>query len=245
VGWTSLTPAGFSTCSAGTRRTSSATRGVGISPFTSQECCRRGSSACSLSTRSARSGRALAGVRRGDLPPDARVCARQACELDELTTAGAADDELRSNRCASSGRPTSRPGRSTADASAENREILIVTQGELDLSDCFSLAAGCGLTDLGTWAGSGSRRSVSPVTATAFRSSSSGGRTRTPRRRSMRCSRASFRRPRTRSRRGSPYGRQGCLRTGRSDSATTRMSSPESGSKTQPLPGEGSRRQVS
>jgi predicted nucleotidyltransferase len=30
-------------------------------------------------------------------------------------------------------------------------EMLIVTQGELDLSDCFSLAAVCGLTDLGTW----------------------------------------------------------------------------------------------
>jgi predicted nucleotidyltransferase len=30
-------------------------------------------------------------------------------------------------------------------------ELLIVTQGELDLGDCFSLAAGCGLTDLATW----------------------------------------------------------------------------------------------
>ena len=30
-------------------------------------------------------------------------------------------------------------------------EMLIVTQGELDLGDCFSLAAACGLTDLGTW----------------------------------------------------------------------------------------------
>src|SRR6266702_3760662 len=30
-------------------------------------------------------------------------------------------------------------------------EMLIVTQGELDLSGCFSLAAACGLTDLGTW----------------------------------------------------------------------------------------------
>jgi hypothetical protein len=29
-------------------------------------------------------------------------------------------------------------------------EILIVTRGELDLGDCFSLAAACGLTDLGT-----------------------------------------------------------------------------------------------
>jgi hypothetical protein len=30
-------------------------------------------------------------------------------------------------------------------------EMLIVTGGELDLSDCFSLAAACGVTDLGTW----------------------------------------------------------------------------------------------
>jgi hypothetical protein len=30
-------------------------------------------------------------------------------------------------------------------------EMLIVTQGELDLGDCFALAAACGLTDLGTW----------------------------------------------------------------------------------------------
>jgi predicted nucleotidyltransferase len=30
-------------------------------------------------------------------------------------------------------------------------ELLIVTQGEVDLEACFSLAAACGLTDLGTW----------------------------------------------------------------------------------------------
>jgi len=30
-------------------------------------------------------------------------------------------------------------------------EMLIVAQDELDLGDCFSLAAACGLTDLGTW----------------------------------------------------------------------------------------------
>jgi hypothetical protein len=30
-------------------------------------------------------------------------------------------------------------------------ELLIVTPGELDLGGCFSLAAACGLTDLGTW----------------------------------------------------------------------------------------------
>ena len=29
--------------------------------------------------------------------------------------------------------------------------MLIVTQGELDLADCFSFAAACGVTDLGTW----------------------------------------------------------------------------------------------
>jgi predicted nucleotidyltransferase len=30
-------------------------------------------------------------------------------------------------------------------------EMLIVTRAELELEDCFSLAAACGLTDLGTW----------------------------------------------------------------------------------------------
>src|SRR5919197_3023055 len=30
-------------------------------------------------------------------------------------------------------------------------EMLIVTRGELDLADCFSLAAAAGLADLGTW----------------------------------------------------------------------------------------------
>jgi len=30
-------------------------------------------------------------------------------------------------------------------------EMLIVTQGELDIGDCFSLAAACGVTELGTW----------------------------------------------------------------------------------------------
>ena len=30
-------------------------------------------------------------------------------------------------------------------------EMLIVTRGDLDLADCFSLAAAAGLTDLGTW----------------------------------------------------------------------------------------------
>jgi hypothetical protein len=30
-------------------------------------------------------------------------------------------------------------------------EVLIVTAGELELEDCFSLAAACGVTDLGTW----------------------------------------------------------------------------------------------
>jgi hypothetical protein len=30
-------------------------------------------------------------------------------------------------------------------------EMLIVTQGEPDLAECFSLAGACGLTDLGTW----------------------------------------------------------------------------------------------
>jgi hypothetical protein len=30
-------------------------------------------------------------------------------------------------------------------------EMLIVTEGEFELGDCFSLAEACGLTDLGTW----------------------------------------------------------------------------------------------
>jgi len=30
-------------------------------------------------------------------------------------------------------------------------EMLIVTRSELDLEECFALAAACGLTDLGTW----------------------------------------------------------------------------------------------
>jgi len=34
-------------------------------------------------------------------------------------------------------------------------EMLIVTQGELDLEHCFSLAAACGLADLGTWGAQG------------------------------------------------------------------------------------------
>ena len=40
--------------------------------------------------------------------------------------------------------------RGVADA-VSDIEMLIVTPGELDLGDCFSLAAACGLTDLGTW----------------------------------------------------------------------------------------------
>ncbi len=30
-------------------------------------------------------------------------------------------------------------------------EMLVVTGGELALEDCYTLAAGCGLTGLGTW----------------------------------------------------------------------------------------------
>ena len=30
-------------------------------------------------------------------------------------------------------------------------EVLVVTEGEVDLGDCFLLAARCGVTDLGTW----------------------------------------------------------------------------------------------
>ena len=34
-------------------------------------------------------------------------------------------------------------------------EMLIVTHGEPELAECFSLAAGCGLTELGTWGAQG------------------------------------------------------------------------------------------
>jgi predicted nucleotidyltransferase len=40
--------------------------------------------------------------------------------------------------------------RGVADAISDI-EMLIVTQGELELEECFSLADTCGLTDLGTW----------------------------------------------------------------------------------------------
>jgi hypothetical protein len=33
--------------------------------------------------------------------------------------------------------------------------MLIVTRGEFELADCFSLAAACGVTDLGTWGAQG------------------------------------------------------------------------------------------
>src|SRR5712692_677368 len=69
-------------------------------------------------------------------------------------------------------------------------EMLIVTQDELDLGDCYSLAAACGLTDLGSEASRACRRSVFRATATAPRWSSSGGRARTPSRRLMPSSRA-------------------------------------------------------
>ena len=40
--------------------------------------------------------------------------------------------------------------RGVADA-VSDIEMLIVTQDELELEDCFSLAAACGITNLGTW----------------------------------------------------------------------------------------------
>jgi predicted nucleotidyltransferase len=40
--------------------------------------------------------------------------------------------------------------RGVADA-VSDVEMLLVTEGEPDLDDCFRLAAACGLTDLGTW----------------------------------------------------------------------------------------------
>lgn len=46
--------------------------------------------------------------------------------------------------------------RGVADAISDI-EMLLVTEEELDLDDCFSLAASCGLTRLGTWGQQGGR----------------------------------------------------------------------------------------
>ncbi len=50
-------------------------------------------------------------------------------------------------------------------------EMLIVTPGEPELDTCFALAADAGLTELEAGARRASRRSASPGTARAFRSS--------------------------------------------------------------------------
>ena len=50
-------------------------------------------------------------------------------------------------------------------------EMLIVTPGEPDLDECFSLAAGCGLTTLGTWGLQGVPTKRVSGYATALRSS--------------------------------------------------------------------------
>lgn len=46
--------------------------------------------------------------------------------------------------------PTGSVSRNVAD-DLSDIEMLIVTPGALELEECFSLAAACGLTDLGTW----------------------------------------------------------------------------------------------
>ena len=50
-------------------------------------------------------------------------------------------------------------------------EMLIVTRDELDLEDCFALAAASGVTHLGTWGRQGGPTNASPATATTPRSS--------------------------------------------------------------------------
>ena len=108
-------------------------------------------------------------------------------------------------------------------------EMLIVTEGELDLDECFSLAAACALTDLGTWGQqgvptkrvSGYRDGVPIELIWWSREHAESWPT------------------------GSPSARRGCWRSGRSGSATTRTSSREHGSKTLHSPGAGSHPQVS
>ena len=91
--WT--TPVACSTRSVGTKRGSLAIRGAGISPCTSRRRCR---SACSGRSPSTRSGRWATDAGRSSTRRSSvgrpRRCAARARELDELTTEGAADDEL-------------------------------------------------------------------------------------------------------------------------------------------------------
>ncbi len=49
---------------------------------------------------------------------------------------------------------TGSASRGVADA-VSDIELLIVTPEQLELDECFELAAACGLTDLGTWGGQG------------------------------------------------------------------------------------------
>ena len=124
-------------------------------------------------------------------------------------------------------------------------EMLIVTQGELELGDCFSLAAACGLTDLGTWGEQGvptkrvsgyrdgvpveliwwSRAHAESAIDAIFEGDLSATADAIANVRALRTS--------------------GLWRSGRSDSATIRTTLPGRGSRMQPLHGAGSRLQVS
>jgi Predicted nucleotidyltransferases len=85
-------------------------------------------------------------------------------------------------------------------------ELLLVTRDELELTECFALAAAAGLTALGTWGVQGVPTKRVSGYATALRSSSSGGHAPTPRPQSTRSSRASSRhRRRARQRRRAPH----------------------------------------
>ena len=119
-------------------------------------------------------------------------------------------------------------------------EMLVVTGRELELEDCFALAAACGLTDLGTWGPQGgpTRRvsgyrdgvpvelmwwscghaesTVDAIVAGAVTGSADALAN------------------------GVALRTSGCWRNGRSDSGTTRTSSPALRSRTRRSPGEGS-----
>jgi hypothetical protein len=123
--------------------------------------------------------------------------------------------------------------RGVADA-VSDIEMLVVTSGEPELEECFSFAAACGLSGLGTWGRQGEPtkrvsglRDGVPVelvwwshahAQTAVDGIFEGNPPPRP----------------TRLRTASPYARPGCSRTGRSGCATIRTSSRARRSRTRP-----------
>jgi hypothetical protein len=124
-------------------------------------------------------------------------------------------------------------------------EMLVVTHDELELDDCYSLAAECGLTNLGTWGLQGgpakrvsgyrhgvpielvwwSHAHAEATVAAIFAGEVTGARTRW--------------------RTASPCGPRGSWPDGRSGSATIRTSSPALRSRTPRSRGEGLHPRVS